>query len=142
MRRTQTAQSPSYTLQHVREAADREDWEAALGMFRQMERSFSLNPAFHYWRGLVLMHKDRLAEAKDALRRALYCDSQFSLAHYLLGEVMVQERNLKEARRCWQIALQTAANRPGEQQILDGDALTVDELRVLIQSRLDAAELK
>jgi chemotaxis protein methyltransferase CheR len=135
------ALKPTYSLQDLKAVADRENWDQASEMLREMERSHTLNPAFHYWRGLVLMHKDELAEARQALRRSLYCDSQFSLAHYLLGDLAYQEGDVKEARRCWQRALDAVANRPADAHVIEHDMLTVDELRGLLQTRLHAGAI-
>ena len=65
------------------------------------ERLNPMNPQVHYLRGLMLMQHNELDDAFSALRRAIYCDSSFVLAHYALGELYEKRGNTAEAMRCW-----------------------------------------
>jgi chemotaxis protein methyltransferase CheR len=128
-------QLPPVTLTQVRQALDQGQWDAAFTLLSRLERDQPLLPIVHYLRGLALYHTHKLEVAKQALRRALYCDPQFGLAHYLLGEIYAQQGLTHQAQRCWEQARQTLIGKPDDEILFAEDHLTVEMFRSLLDIR-------
>ncbi len=119
----------------AKEAADREKWETALEYLAQVENKHLFRPEFHYLRGLVQMVAGNSGEALWAWRQALYCDPEFALAHYSLGELYVQLGEPKLAVRHWHQARAAVAKLDPQQHLLFTEDITVEMLQGLLASR-------
>lgn len=64
-----------------------------------------LNPEGHFRYALMLQRRGRLSEAERSLRRAIYLDREFVLAHYYLGLLLKRRSELPGAQRCFRNAL-------------------------------------
>jgi chemotaxis protein methyltransferase CheR len=95
-----------------------------------------MNPQVHYLRGLMLMQQNELNAALSALRRAIYCDSSFVLAHYALGEIYEKRGDMNEAMRCWMRSQRSIAERQPQDQVAPGEELTIEMFRDLLSYRL------
>jgi chemotaxis protein methyltransferase CheR len=120
----------------ARTAAGREDWETVKRALLMAERQNAMNPQVHYLRGLMLMQQNELDHALRALRRAIYCDSSFVLAHYALGELYEKRGNSTEAMRCWMRSQRTIAELQPQDKVAPGEDLTVEMFRDLLNYRL------
>ncbi|MBA3868134.1 MAG: hypothetical protein H0X30_03185 [Anaerolineae bacterium] len=123
-------------VEAARMAAGREDWETVRRSLMMAERHNPMNPQVHYLRGLMLMQQNELDDAFSALRRAIYCDSSFVLAHYALGELYEKRGNTAEAMRCWLRSQRSIAERQPEDQVAPNEELTVEMFRDLLSYRL------
>lgn len=83
-------------------ACDR--WLAADGM----------DPAAHYLRAVVLMEQGDAAEAAAALRRTLFLEPDFVLAHFALGNLARGEGKADEAERHFALARKLQAGVESE----------------------------
>ena len=72
-------------LADVRRHADQGAWETAARHCDRLLRQENLNAAVHFYRALILGQMNRQRESEKSLRRAIYLDRRFSLAHYYLG---------------------------------------------------------
>lgn len=70
------------------------------------------------------------------LRKAIYCDFDFVLAHYFLGNLYFQKNTPKQAIRHWQLALKLVENMDANQILPYSDDLTVDILVKNVTARL------
>lgn len=129
-------QAPVNAVQEARAAAGREDWTSAQRWLAIAERNQPMNPQVYYLRGLIFMHTGDDDEAFYALRRAVYCDTSFALAHYALGELYEKHGNGEEARRCWLRCYRIAAGRPPQDILVPGEDLTVEMFCELLTYRL------
>jgi chemotaxis protein methyltransferase CheR len=123
-------------LELARQAANTEKWDEALKLLVEAERYDNLNPHIHYLRGLVYHHQGNLKEAVTVLQRAVYCDVQFSLGHYMLGDIYATLGEEKKAVRHWRSALQTLAPYDLNYELPFSDGLTVEMLNGMIAYRL------
>ena len=106
-----------------REWADAERWvEVAL------ERA-PLLPEAHYLHALLLQEAGRQLAAIAALRRCIYADTNFVLAHFTLANLYAQQADTRRAAREWAVVLELLADRPQEEVLPGGDGLTVGRLR-------------
>ena len=124
-------------LKEARAAAGREDWNTLQQWLVSAEHANPMNAEVHYLRGLMLMHTQRYDGAMQALRRAIYCDPSFALAHYALGDLYEKVGNHDEARRSWLRSQQIVASRRPEDDLAPGEHLTVEMLRDLLNYRLN-----
>lgn len=129
--------SPEITIDNVRQAVNREDWDNALEWLSTLEKGYPMDSQVHYLRGLILMHSGELDKARQSLRRSLYCDPSFALAHYTMGELQFQLNNLKEANRCWMLAQRAVAGLDNDTLLPKGDDLTVEMFRDLLAMRMN-----
>lgn len=125
---------PADALHEAWAASGREDWAAVERWLLFAERKTPMNPRVHYLRGLMLMNTANLDGALQSLRRAVYCDSTFVLAHYALGELYEKRGNVAEARRCWLRSQRGVADYPLHDELTED--LTVDMFLDLLQYRL------
>lgn len=131
-----TKAPPVDPVEEARAAAGREDWETVRRSLVIAERHNPMNPQVHYLRGLMLMQQNELNAALSALRRAIYCDSSFVLAHYVLGELYEKRGDMNEAMRCWMRSQRSIAERQPQDQVAPGEELTVEMFRDLLSYRL------
>jgi chemotaxis protein methyltransferase CheR len=99
----------------------------------------SLNPLVpqaHYLRALLYQQSSSWDEAKAALRRALYADRNFILAHYYMGELLYTEGKIEMARRSWRNALDILKTCEPNSPVAFGDGLVVGTLMHAIEQRL------
>ena len=127
---------PVDAMVEARAAAGREDWETVKRSLMTAERHNPMNPQVHYLRGLMLMQQNELNDALSALRRAIYCDSSFVLAHYALGELYEKRGDMDEATRCWLRSQRSIAERQPQDKVAPGEELTVEMFRDLLSYRL------
>lgn len=133
----QTVEVPAIdAVREAHAAAGREDWEAVQRWLLIAEEDNPGNALVHYLRGLMLIQTNDFEAALSALRRAIYCDSTFALAHYTLGELHEKRGNFDEARRCWLRSQRSVAERQPHDNLASGEDLTVDMFRDLLTYRL------
>jgi chemotaxis protein methyltransferase CheR len=78
-----------------------------------------------------------VAAAEEELRRAIYVDRKFVLAHYHLGLLQQRKRNAPLARRSFENVLELLSQRDDTQSFPDADGITVAELRELVKGHLE-----
>jgi chemotaxis protein methyltransferase CheR len=95
-----------------------------------------LNPAIHFYQALIFENLGIADEAEKSLRRAIYLDRNFALAHYHLGVALQRDRKPGLAARSFENVLQVLAGLPGEAIITAGPGLTVTHLKELANMHL------
>ena len=95
-----------------------------------------LVPQAHYLRALLHEQNAALEDAKAALRRAIYAEREFVLAHYHMGELLVAEGNATLARRSLQSALKFLRRQAPDSPVAFGDGTMVGTLIHAIEQRL------
>ncbi len=125
-------------LKEAQIAAGHENWEAVQKWLAIAEKVNPMNPQVYYLRGLMLMNQLDWEGAFEALRRAIYCDSTFTLAHYTLGEWYERQSDYGEARRCWQRAQRTLNGRLPDDVLAANEDVTVEMFRDFLSYRLSS----
>lgn len=125
------------TLENLRTLAGRGNWDAAASECRRLLDGNGLDPLTHFYSALILEQMGTVAEAEEELRRAIYVDRKFVLAHYHLG--LLQQRKRKEplARRSFENVLELLSQRADTESFADADGITVAELRELVKVHLE-----
>jgi chemotaxis protein methyltransferase CheR len=134
-RHTAVAEAPPQesraTVEDLRMLADSGHWDAAMALAQKLLETEGLNPGMHFTAALIHDHLGETQKAREALRRAIYLDRSFALAHYHLGTSFKSTNEQEPARRALQNALELLAHLPDEQPLPHGDSITVGELRAL-----------
>jgi chemotaxis protein methyltransferase CheR len=121
----------------VRRHADGGAWEAALEGCEQLLGKENLNPAVHFYHALILEHMARHSEAEQSLRRAIYLDRRFVLAHYYLGLLLQSRGDPRQAERSFKNTLDLLLPGCDADIFADADGITAAELRKLAKIQLE-----
>jgi len=87
----------------------------------------------HYLLSIILEEQGELDEAAAALKRALYIDQDFVLAHFALGNMNRQAGKMKEAERNFGNALQILEKREPCEVLVDAEGMTAGRLAEIIR---------
>jgi len=127
----------------MQQLADAGAYEEAERLCAELLKSNPTSPRWHYYDAILRQVTDDLAGAEAALRRALYLDRSFVVAHHRLGVLLLAVGRHAEARRSLQIAAQLAEAAEPCMVLPDGDGVSAKELRdaarLLIASLGEAA---
>jgi len=117
-------------------AADQERWDDAVLLLDQAEAENAMQAEVHYLRALVYLQHQQEQSAFTSLRQAIYCDPNFAMAHYTLGECFARQHNTKQAQRYWRQALTIVSSlKPDE--VLHGTLdMTAEMLMGLLHYQL------
>jgi chemotaxis protein methyltransferase CheR len=87
-----------------------------------------MNAAGHYVRAAVLLEHGRPDDARRSLQRAVYLDSSFVLAHFMLGIVARQRGHDEEAARHFTNTLRLLRGLNPDDLLPESDGLTAGRL--------------
>ncbi len=92
-----------------------------------------LDPSLHYLHAQVLQELNRFAEAIQVLKRALFLEPNFVVAHFALGNLLLIQGNPKEANRHFRNVLNLLQKYPPEMTLPGEENLTAHRLLDLVQ---------
>jgi len=87
----------------------------------------------HYLLSIILEEQGELDEAAAALKKALYIDQDFVLAHFALGNMNRQAGNKKESERNFGNALRILEKREPCEVLYDAEGMTAGRLAEIIR---------
>jgi chemotaxis protein methyltransferase CheR len=90
----------------------------------------------HYLRSVILQEQGATEERIAALKRALYLDPNFVLAHFALGNFALQQRNFKEADKHFSNVLGLLADYQSNDVLPQSDGLVAGRLREMVESAI------
>ncbi len=122
--------------EQAKHAADGGRWHEAQQWLNKAEQKNKFRPEVHYLRALIELHHGNTAQAVDLLRKAIYCDMRFALAHYALGNLYAQQQARKEAARHWKLALEAVENLEAKMIVPYSEDITVEMLVTELAARL------
>jgi chemotaxis protein methyltransferase CheR len=93
-----------------------------------------LNSKVHYLRAMILQEQGAVSQAALALKRALYTDPDFVLAHFALGNLALREGRFTEADKHFQNALRLLHGYRQEDLLPEAEGLTAGRLAEVIRS--------
>ena len=93
-----------------------------------------LNPGNHYLNATVLQAMGRIAEAAESLKRALYLDPDYVLAHFALGTLTRQQEKFKESERYFKNAASLLSGLDQETILPESEGMSAGKLREMILS--------
>jgi chemotaxis protein methyltransferase CheR len=93
-----------------------------------------LNPLLYFLHANVLQEMNRLAEAIFSLKKALYLDSNFIMAHFSLGQLLKKENQTQEAQRHFRNAKLLLNQRKKEEPLLGAEEVTPQQLEDILDT--------
>jgi chemotaxis protein methyltransferase CheR len=135
--RRSAAASTAPTLAETRAMLNCGQSDEAAESCRRLMAADPLDPFVHYYEALVAEQQGHSKEVEAALRRAVYLDRDFVLAHYHLGLVQLRKRDGEAAGRSFRNVLALLHRRAASEIFPDADGLTVGALRQLTNMQLE-----
>ncbi len=93
------------------------------------------DPILYCLYATILQEQGRIPEAIQSLKRALYINSNFIIAHFALGCLTWGQEKFKEAERCFRNALQLLKKYPPDTVVDGSDGITAGGLTSIILSQ-------
>ncbi len=93
-----------------------------------------LNAGTHYLHATILQEQSALDEAIGALKRALYLDQRFVLAHFALGSLALRQGKLQESGKHFANALALLSAYRRDDILPESEGITAGRLRDIFAS--------
>jgi len=114
--------------------ANQGDLLEALKWCERAIESDKFSPGLHYLRASILQERGALEESLHSLKRALYLDPDFVLAHFAMGILNRRRGKAREANRDFENVLHLLRNCPHEEMLPESDGITAGRLAEIVQS--------
>ncbi|NQT61036.1 MAG: hypothetical protein HQ557_18870 [Bacteroidetes bacterium] len=88
----------------------------------------NINPEVHYLDALINLESGERKEAVKALRRVIYLDPNFAMAHFTLGNLLKSEDRKEDSMRHFRNALRIVSIQPKEKELDKVDGMTAGRL--------------
>jgi chemotaxis protein methyltransferase CheR len=108
--------------------------ETALEWAEKAIAADKVNPGFYYLLATILEEQHRSTDAVQALKRALYLDPSFILAHFTLGNIASQEKGGKGANRHFINALELLTQIPKDEVLPESEGVTAGRLLAILEN--------
>jgi len=95
-----------------------------------------LDPVLYYLRATILQELGEIEEATVSLKRALYLDPNFALAHFALGNLALRQEKLREATKHFENLYSILKAYDKEEVLSDSGGTTAGRLMEIISSQL------
>lgn len=127
-------------LESIKDMANRGELEKALVYCERLLETEKLNPILYFYHSLILEQLGLAEESEKALRRAIYLNRQFILAHYHLGLLLQKSGKVNEAIRYFKNAFEFLSRRDPKGIIPDSDDCLVVHLLNLTKMHLEVLD--
>jgi chemotaxis protein methyltransferase CheR len=126
-------------LEKARECGNRGRLTEALEWCEQAIGADKLNSAAHFLMAAILLEQARREEARAALRRVLYLEPEFIMAHFFLGNLATQIDQARQAEVSFQAALRLLNNLDPASVLPESQGITAGRLKEMIRSMREAS---
>lgn len=123
-------------LSELQVLADAGAYEDAKRICADLLRRDPTSAKLHYYDAVLHQVADDLPGAETSLRRALYLDRAFIVAHHRLGMLLLGLGRTGEARRSLQTAAHLSASVAPDTSLEEGAGVSAGELRAAVQAQL------
>jgi chemotaxis protein methyltransferase CheR len=123
----------------VRRLANAGEWSEATAICRRLSVADPFNPEIQFLAALISSHTGDREAQEAALRRALYIDPDFALAHYHLALASASRGDAQGARRSLRNVFASLEDAADDSCVACGDGLTAADLRQLASMQLGGA---
>ena len=100
-----------------------------------------LDHGLHYLHATILQELNHEDEAVVSLKRALYINPDFVLAHFALGNLAIRQGNIRTGKRCFENVLALLAVHQEEDILPESEGLTAGRFREIIQATMQMGAL-
>ena len=115
-------------------AADKGELSNALELCKKAIDADKLNPSLYYLQATILQEIGRASEAATSLKRAIYIDEDFLLAHFTLGHLMHLQEKYKEAEKCFANACSLLESYEDEEIPPESEGISAGRLMEVIRT--------
>jgi chemotaxis protein methyltransferase CheR len=126
----------------IRELADRGRLSEAIALCEAAIVGDKLDPRLHYLKATILQELNREDEAITSLKRALYLDPDYLLAHFALGNLALRSGDARTGRRCFKNTLSLLAARDDGEVLPESEGLTAGRFREIINATMRIGALE
>jgi len=116
----------------VRAYADQGLIKEALEWCEKANTADTLNPGLYYLKATILQEQGAIEEAIRSLKRALYLDQDFVLAHFALGNMALQQGKFKASGKHFNNALSLLKTYEQKEILPESEGITAGRLREII----------
>jgi len=95
-----------------------------------------LNPTLYYLHATILEEQGLLDKAMRSMKRVLYLDQNFALAHFALGNIALRLEKFNESKRHFKNALLLLNTYHREDALPESDGMTVGRLLEIIETTI------
>jgi chemotaxis protein methyltransferase CheR len=131
----------SSKAQLIRALADKGKLPEALALCEEALSSDKLNPGMHYLRATILQELNRIEEAIVSLKRTLYLDPNFLLAHFALGNIVLRQGKAPASKKHFENVLMILKENRLEDILPESEGLTAGRFREIIQATMETGAL-
>lgn len=122
--------------------ANKGDMDKALYWFDKAIEKDRLQPVLYFFLSNIYQGHGKIQEAIEALKKTLFLDPNFILAHYTLGRLYLQQGKNDLANRSLRNVQRLLENKPNEELIPEGDGMVAGHLAELVDMALDQEIVK
>jgi chemotaxis protein methyltransferase CheR len=126
-------------IAELQQLADAGAYEEAERLCSQLIAQNPTSPRLHYYDAILRQVSDDVAGAEASLRRALYLDRNFVLAHYRLGMSLLGAGRTREGRRSLLTAARLMEEMPAAEPLPEGQGVSAGDLRDALRAQLAAS---
>lgn len=127
-------------LPQIRARADAGDLAGALSLTEAALARAPADPALRYYEGVLARGLGRLPAAEAALKKAVYLDGGFVMAHLQLGLVRIDRGQAETGRRAIGFAAKLAGTISPATPLPEGAGMTAQDVRDLARLYLDSQD--
>ncbi len=138
-RRTDIKSAES-SIKPLRDLAQAGRWQELVEQSASVLKTFALNPEIPYLRGVAFKELDQLSEARESLRKSLFLNDRFWMAHLLLAGLWQREGQLERARGHLKSILKGLENRDSAEILPFTEDINVGRMVALAESHLKHIE--
>lgn len=109
----------------------------ACQLCKQCLQQDKLNPYYHFLNAELLQELRQIPQAIDSLKKALYLDSNFVLAYFTLGNLLLSQENVSEAQRCYRNALKILDQYNSHDLLPAGEEISAQRLSSMIKEIME-----
>ena len=136
------AASPPDAALAVRTLANQGKLGEALAACEGAISADKLDPGLYYLCATILQEQNREDEAMAALKRALYLDPNFVLAHFALGNLVQRQGNAAAAKKHFKNVLALLSAYGPQDSLPEAEGLTAGRLREIVRATLQIGALR
>lgn len=125
----------------IRALADQGKLNEALALCAEALAADKLDPGLHFLRASILQELNRIDEAGVSLKRTLYLDQNFLLAHFALGNLGLRQGKARAAKKHFENVLTLLKENRPEDILPESEGLTAGRFREIILASMEIGAL-
>jgi chemotaxis protein methyltransferase CheR len=134
-------ETPDAKAISIRALADRGNLDEALILCEEVLTSDKLNPELYFLKASVLQELNRIDEACVSLKRTLYLDRNFVLAHFALANIALRQAKAPAAKKHFDNVLELLKKFKPADILPESGGLTVGRFHEIIQATMETGAL-